>query len=202
MKFHNHPIDELCTAAPFFKMIPEMNCGMNIDIMSNMKKVFAYTDGSALGNPGPGGYGSILRFTSEEGVTYESKLSQGFNKTTNNRMEIMGVIAVLEALNQPCELVVTTDSQYVANAFNQNWIAGWQAKNWKKADGKKVKNIDLWKRILELSKKHSITFEWVKGHDGHPENEKCDELAKNAATSLDLIDDIGFLSSNDNDFMF
>ena len=175
---------------------------MNIDIMSIMKKVFAYTDGSALGNPGPGGYGSILRFTSEDGVIYESNLSQGFNKTTNNRMEIMGVIAVLEALNQPCELVVTTDSQYVANAFNQNWIAGWQAKNWKKADGKRVKNIDLWKRILELSKKHSITFEWVKGHDGHPENEKCDELAKNAAISSNLIDDTGFLSSSDNDFMF
>lgn len=159
-----------------------------------MKKVFAYTDGSSLGNPGPGGYGTILKFTDSSGKLHETEINEGFKITTNNRMELRGVLAVFEALKEPVEVVITTDSQYVANAFNQHWIDSWIKKGWKKSDGKKVLNADLWKKLVELKKKHKVEFVWVKGHAGHPENERCDELAKTAASGTGLIQDIGYES--------
>ena len=112
-------------------------------------------------------------------------------RTTNNRMELMAVIAGLEALNRPCEVEVYSDSQYVVNAFNQHWVDGWIKKGWKRGKNEPVKNVDLWKRLLEAKEKHSVTFHWVKGHDGHPQNERCDELATSAADGDDLIVDEG-----------
>ncbi len=167
-----------------------------------MKKVYAWTDGSALGNPGPGGYGSIMRFVDSRGDVHESELSRGYAKTTNNRMEIMGVIAVFEALKEDVDITITTDSQYVVKAFNEHWIDGWIKKKWKRSGGKPVINIDLWKRLVELTKNHKTTFVWVRGHDGHPENERCDVLAKNAASSDDLEIDAGYMCSDDQPALF
>ena len=145
-------------------------------------KVTIYSDGSARGNPdGPGGYGTIIRYVDPKGEVHEKELSAGYDKTTNNRMELMGAIVGLEALNRPCEVELYSDSKYVISAFNEKWIDSWIRKNWKKSDGKAVKNIELWKRLLEAAKNHSVTWNWVKGHDGHPENERCDDLATSAA---------------------
>ena len=136
-----------------------------------------FTDGAARGNPeGPGGYGAILQYVDQKGMLHEKELSGGYVKTTNNRMELMAVIAGLEALNRPCRVEVISDSKYVTDAFNKHWIDGWLKKNWKGASGP-VKNVDLWKRLLKAAEQHKITFTWVKGHDGHPENERCDALA-------------------------
>ncbi len=130
-----------------------------------------FTDGAARGNPeGPGGYGAILQYVDQKGMLHEKELSGGYVKTTNNRMELMAVIAGLEALNRPCRVEVISDSKYVTDAFNKHWIDGWLKKNWKGASGP-VKNVDLWKRLLKAAEQHKITFTWVKGHDGHPENE-------------------------------
>ena len=145
-------------------------------------KVTIYSDGSARGNPdGPGGYGTVIQFVDSKGQLHEKELSAGFDKTTNNRMELMGAIAGLEALNRPCEVELFSDSKYVISAFNENWISGWVKRGWKKSDGKAVKNIELWKRLLEAANRHKVTWNWVKGHDGHPENERCDSLATTAA---------------------
>lgn len=157
-----------------------------------MAHVDLYSDGSSRGNPGPGGYGCILVSKSPNGKTHEKEFSCGYASTTNNRMELMGVIAGFEALRRPCIVHVVTDSQYVVNAFNKNWISGWLAKGWKGAGNKKVKNVDLWKRLLAAMEGHEATFEWVKGHAGHPFNERCDELATIAADSDDLVADTGF----------
>ena len=141
-----------------------------------------YTDGAARGNPdGPGGYGTVLEYVDTKGQLQKKELSLGYDKTTNNRMELMAVIAGLEALNRSCEVEVYSDSQYVVNAFNQHWVDGWIKKGWKRGKNEPVKNVDLWKRLLEAKQKHSVTFHWVKGHDGHPQNERCDELATTAA---------------------
>lgn len=151
-----------------------------------------YTDGAARGNPdGPGGYGSVLEYVDTKGKLHVKEISQGYVRTTNNRMELMAVIAGLEALNRPCEVEVYSDSQYVVNAFNQHWVDGWIKKGWKRGKNEPVKNVDLWKRLLEAKEKHSVTFHWVKGHDGHPQNERCDELATSAADGDDLIVDEG-----------
>ena len=151
-----------------------------------------YTDGAARGNPdGPGGYGTVLEYVDTKGQLHKKELSQGYVKTTNNRMELMAVIAGLEALNRSCEVEVYSDSQYVVNAFNQHWVDGWIKKGWKRGKNEPVKNVDLWKRLLEAKQKHSVTFHWVKGHDGHPQNERCDELATTAADGLNLIVDEG-----------
>lgn len=156
-----------------------------------MSKVIIYTDGSARGNPdGPGGYGSIVTFEDSKGVLHEKELSQGYKKTTNNRMELMGVIAGLSALNRPCEVDVVSDSKYVTDAFNQNWIEGWIKKGWKRSGNEPVKNVDLWKQLIELTNKHKVKFIWVKGHNGHPYNERCDTLATTAADGNDLLDDV------------
>lgn len=151
-----------------------------------------YTDGAARGNPdGPGGYGSVLEYVDTKGELHVKEISRGYVRTTNNRMELMAVIAGLEALKRPCEVEVYSDSQYVVNAFNQHWVDGWIKKGWKRGKNEPVKNVDLWKRLLEAKEKHSVTFHWVKGHDGHPQNERCDELATSAADGDDLIVDEG-----------
>ncbi|HJD03484.1 MAG: ribonuclease HI [Mediterraneibacter sp.] len=151
-----------------------------------------YTDGAARGNPdGPGGYGTVLEYVDTKGQLHVKELSCGYVKTTNNRMELMAVIAGLEALNRPCTVEVYSDSQYVVNAFNQHWVEGWIKKNWKRGKNEPVKNVDLWKRLLAAKEPHSVTFHWVKGHDGHPQNERCDKLATTAADSGNLIADEG-----------
>ena len=151
-----------------------------------------YTDGAARGNPdGPGGYGTVLEYVDTKGQLHKTELFQGYEKTPNNRMELMAVIAGLEALNRSCEVEVYSDSQYVVNAFNQHWVDGWIKKGWKRGKNEPVKNVDLWKRLLEAKQKHSVTFHWVKGHDGHPQNERCDELATTAADGTNLIVDEG-----------
>ena len=150
-----------------------------------------YTDGAARGNPdGPGGYGTILSYVDPKGEEHIREFSQGYKKTTNNRMELMAVIAGLEALNRPCEVELYSDSQYVVNAFNQHWIDGWVKKGWKRGKNEPVKNVDLWKRLLAAKEKHWVTFIWVKGHDGHPQNERCDALATGAADGGNLIEDV------------
>ena len=159
-----------------------------------MNKVELYSDGSSRGNPGPGGYGTILRFVDAKGEVHEKEFSAGYSETTNNRMELMGVITGLEALKMPCEVHITSDSKYVVDAFNQHWIDGWVMHNFKKSDNKPVKNKDLWIRLLEAAKPHKLTFSWIKGHDGHPENERCDSLATAAADSGELLIDAGFNS--------
>mgnify|MGYP000376180079 FL=1 len=131
-----------------------------------------YTDGACSGNPGPGGWGAILRF---KGV--EKELSGGDPETTNNRMEMMAAISALEALKRPCIINVYTDSSYVRDGITK-WIFGWQKRGWKTADKKPVKNVELWQRMLEALKPHQVEWHWVKGHAGHPENERCDELAR------------------------
>ena len=154
-------------------------------------RVTLYSDGSARGNPdGPGGFGTILHYVNPQGKVYERELSAGYKKTTNNRMELMGVITGLEALTKPCDVDVISDSKYVTDAFNQNWIDTWLRKNWKTAGNKPVKNMDLWQRLPATMEPHHVTFHWVKGHAGHPENERCDKLATTAADGDGLLDDI------------
>lgn len=157
-----------------------------------MPKVTIYTDGAARGNPdGPGGYGAVLAYTDPRGVLHERELSQGYVRTTNNRMELMAAIAALEALTKPCEIELWSDSQYLINAFNQHWIDSWIAKNWMRTKSDPVKNTDLWKRLLKAAGPHSISWNWVRGHNGDPMNERCDALATAAADSEDLIEDPG-----------
>ncbi len=146
--------------------------------MWKVSKVTIFSDGSSKGNPGPGGYGTILQYTDKEGTLHEMELTEGFKETTNNRMELMGVIAGLEALNRPCDVTVVSDSKYVISAFNEHWIDGWLKTGWKKGT---VKNIDLWERLLKAKEPHNVTFTWIKGHAGHPENERCDRLAVKSA---------------------
>ena len=153
--------------------------------------VRVYTDGAARGNPdGPGGFGTVLEYVDTKGELHTKELSQGYKKTTNNRMELMAVIAGLEALNRPCEVELYSDSKYVVDAFNQHWIHGWIKKNWKRGKNEPVKNIDLWKRLLKAKEPHKVKFIWVKGHNGHSQNERCDELATKAADGDILIDDV------------
>ena len=157
-----------------------------------MTKITMYTDGAARGNPdGPGGYGTILSFVDSKGQEHIKELSAGYQKTTNNRMEMMAVIAGMEALNRPCEITVYSDSQYVVKAFNEHWLDGWIKKVWKRGKNESVKNVDLWKRLLAAMEKHQVSFQWVKGHNGHPQNERCDELATTAADGTDLLVDEG-----------
>lgn len=137
-----------------------------------LKRVDIFTDGACSGNPGPGGWGTILRYK-----TVEKELSGGDPETTNNRMELMAVISGLEALKEPCSVTVTTDSKYFADAVLKGWLYGWKKKGWKKADNKPVLNVDLWERLLPLLKTHEVEVVWIKGHAGHPENERCDALA-------------------------
>ena len=154
--------------------------------------VTIYTDGAARGNPdGPGGYGTVLQFVDSKGVLHERDLSAGYKKTTNNRMELMAAIVGLEALVRSCRVELFSDSKYLTDAFNQHWIDGWLKRGWKKADKSPVKNVDLWQRLLKAMEPHQVNYHWVKGHDGHPENERCDRLATAAADGEDLLEDEG-----------
>ena len=156
-----------------------------------MGKVQIYTDGAARGNPdGPGGYGAVLQYVDRQGVLHEKELSAGYVRTTNNRMELMAAIAGLGALTRPCQVELYSDSKYLVDAFNQHWIDSWVKKNWVNSQKKPVKNPDLWKRLLKAMEPHQVTFIWVKGHDGHVQNERCDKLATSAADGDDLIDDV------------
>lgn len=151
-----------------------------------------YTDGAARGNPdGPGGYGTILHYVDSKGTLHEREFSQGYVRTTNNRMELMAAIVGLEALTKPCEVEVYSDSKYLTDAFNQHWIEGWIRKGWKRGKNEPVKNIELWKRLLKAMEPHHVTYHWVKGHDGHEFNERCDVLATTAADGDNLITDEG-----------
>ena len=132
-----------------------------------------------------------MEYVDTKGQLHIKELSQGYKKTTNNRMELMAVISGLEALNRPCQVDVYSDSKYVVDAFNQHWVDSWIKKNWKRGKNEPVKNVDLWKRLMAVKAKHDVTFHWVKGHDGHPQNERCDELATTAADGNALIVDEG-----------
>lgn len=156
-----------------------------------MQKVTIYTDGSAKGNPdGPGGYGTIISFIDSTGAEHIREYSQGYKKTTNNRMELMAAIAGLEALTKPCEVTLYSDSQYLVKAFNDKWLEGWIKKGWKRGKNEPVKNKDLWKRLLRAMEPHQVEYVWVKGHAGHPRNERCDTLATSAASRSHLLDDV------------
>ena len=162
-----------------------------------MPKVIIYTDGSARGNPdGPGGYGAVVEFTDSKGMVHKREYSGGYKKTTNNRMELMAAIAGLEALTKPCKVSLYSDSQYLVKAFNEGWLETWIQKGWKRGKKEPVKNVDLWKRLLEAKKMHEVTFIWVKGHAGHAENERCDELAVAAALGDILEEDEGLRIEN------
>ncbi|WP_375724375.1 ribonuclease HI [Arcobacter sp. KX21116] len=143
-----------------------------------MKKINLYSDGSSLGNPGPGGYGTILEFNGNQ-----KELSGGEDNTTNNRMELKGVIEGLKALKEPCDVHITSDSTYVVKGINE-WLSSWIKNGWKSSTKKPVKNDDLWKEYVEVSKSHKIIASWVKGHAGHEENERCDILAKEFAQNI------------------
>ena len=137
-----------------------------------MKHIQIFTDGACSGNPGPGGWGAILRYKA-----HEKELSGGEAETTNNRMELMALIAALEQLKEPCAIDLCSDSQYVINGLQKGWAKGWRARGWKKADKSPALNSDLWARLLDVSEAHTIHYNWIKGHAGHPENERCDRLA-------------------------
>ena len=144
-----------------------------------MKKVEIYTDGACSGNPGKGGWGAVMVY---KGI--EKEISGGEAQTTNNRMELTAVIKALKLLNEPCEVTLTTDSKYVCDAVNQGWVYGWKKNGWKKADKKPALNVDLWEELLPLLDTHKVEFVWVKGHNGHPYNERCDKLAVEAYSNL------------------
>ena len=146
-----------------------------------MKKVDLYTDGVCSGNPGPGGYGVILKYGE-----HERELSGAEQSTTNNRMELTAVIKGLEALKEPCEVTLYSDSKYVIDGLSKGWAESWRKRGWKKSDGKSAQNPELWQRLLELAEIHSIVYVWVKGHNGNPYNERCDRLAVSATQSLNI----------------
>lgn len=159
--------------------------------MTTLPQVVIYTDGACTGNPGPGGYGVVLH-----SGPYNKELSGGYRLTTNNRMEIMAAIAGLEALTQPCQVTVYTDSQYLANAVSQGWARKWQANNWQRTKTEKAINADLWQRLLGQLDKHQVSFQWIRGHDGNPNNERCDRLAVQAARQPNLPPDAGYALPN------
>lgn len=146
-----------------------------------MKHVFIYTDGACSGNPGPGGWGTILKYNGKEKV-----LSGGEKSTTNNRMELMAVIEGLSALKERCRVTVYSDSKYIIDAIQQGWAKKWRSKGWMRTNKDKALNSDLWETLLNLLENHEVDFVWVKGHAGHPENERCDRLAVNAVPKLKI----------------
>lgn len=144
-----------------------------------MKKVVIYTDGACSGNPGPGGWGAILTYGEKE-----KELSGCELTTTNNRMELLAVISALEALKEPCEVTVISDSKYIVDAISKGWLDSWKKNGWRKSDKKPVLNQSSWQKLIALMEIHSVTFEWVRGHDGHPYNERCDALATSMVRKL------------------
>jgi len=156
--------------------------------MDKLKEIYLYTDGASSGNPGPGGYAALLKYGNKE-----KKLSGGFKCTTNNRMELMAVIVGLEALKQKCRVKVFSDSSYVVNAVNKGWLLKWEKNNWKRKS-KLVPNSDLWSRFSSLLIRHEVEFHWMRGHNGHPENEICDKMAVAASKVFPLPDDTGYFA--------
>ncbi|MFQ5707238.1 MAG: ribonuclease HI [bacterium] len=152
--------------------------------MTQLKQVIIYTDGSCIGNPGPGGYAAILKFAGRR-----KELSGGFKNTTNNRMEIMAAIKGLEALKEKCKVLLYSDSQYLVDCINKGWVQRWRANGWKRNKKEYAQNVDLWKRLLELCAQHQVEFKWTRGHVGTVENERCDQLANLAANQPDLPED-------------
>lgn len=153
--------------------------------MAGLEDITIYTDGACIGNPGPGGYGAILQLGERE-----RELAAGYRLTTNNRMELMAPIAALEALKRPCRVVIHSDSQYVVRAMTEGWARDWQARGWRRKTKEPAINPDLWQRLLIACDQHDVTFRWVKGHAGHPLNERVDRLATQAAaTAAVLVDD-------------
>ena len=146
-----------------------------------MKKVNLYTDGACEGNPGPGGYGAILEYNGHEKV-----MSDGNKSTTNNRMELMAAIVGLETLKEPCEVMLYSDSKYLVDAIEKGWLANWRRNNWRKSDKSPVLNVDLWERLIVQLERHKVILNWIKGHNGHPQNERCDRLAVAAAERVML----------------
>lgn len=144
-----------------------------------IKHIELFTDGACSGNPGPGGWGAILRFEQ-----HEKELSGSDKDTTNNRMELTAVISGLESLKEPCKVTIYTDSQYISNAFDKGWLENWVKNGWKTAAKKPVKNRDLWEKLMALAATHQLKWQWVKGHAGHPENERCDKLAVEAREAI------------------
>lgn len=151
----------------------------------NKKEITIYTDGACSGNPGPGGYGTVLIYNGTR-----KELSGGFKNTTNNRMEITAVIKGLEALKEPCKVTVYSDSKYVVDAIEKGWLNNWIKNNWRKSNKEKVLNVDLWQRLLELMAIHDVSFRWVKGHHENEENNRCDQLAVLASKQSELPEDI------------
>ena len=151
-----------------------------------MKRVTIYTDGACIGNPGPGGYGAVILFGQ-----YRKEIAGGYRRTTNNRMEILAAIRALEALAEPCEVTLYSDSTYVVNAMRKGWAKKWRAHGWQRGRQGKAANPDLWARLLDLTSTHRVTFMWVRGHSGNRENERCDRLASRAAQGDDLCVDSG-----------
>lgn len=157
------------------------------NLMSGLKQLSIYTDGSCLGNPGPGGYGVVMKYRQ-----HTKEIAAGFALTTNNRMELLAPIIALEALYEPCQITLTSDSQYMRQGITQ-WIHGWKKKNWITSTKQPVKNVDLWKRLDKAIEGHTIDWRWVKGHSGHTENERCDTLARQAAEAKPDTADEGYL---------
>ncbi len=152
-----------------------------------LKHVTIYTDGAASGNPGPGGYGVILEFQGKR-----KELSGGYRRTTNNRMELLAAVVGLEALKERCEVTLYTDSAYLVNALNEGWAQRWRAHGWMRNKNEPALNLDLWERLLRLCEQHEVHFVGVKGHAGHPENERCDQLAQEAARGINLPVDTAY----------
>ena len=157
-----------------------------------MKRVVIHTDGGCKGNPGPGGYGAVL-----VAGKHRKELSAGYRLTTNNRMELRAAIAALASLNEPCEVELHSDSQYLIDAISKKWIDGWQKRGWKTAAKQPVKNQDLWLQLLAAIGQHQVDWRWVKGHAGHAENERCDELGNIAVVGRNLLEDVGFEASRE-----
>ncbi len=155
--------------------------------MPELPPVTIYSDGACLGNPGPGGYGTVLLFGDQR-----RELSAGYRLTTNNRMELLGAIAGLEALTRPCRVELWSDSQYVVHAMTKGWLDGWQRRGWRTAKKEPVANQDLWLRMLRAIGEHQVDWQWVRGHTGNVENERCDVLAMTAASGGGLLDDAGY----------
>ena len=152
-----------------------------------MKKVTIYTDGGCTPNPGPGGYGIVLIYGEQR-----RELSGGYRSTTNNRMELTAAIRGLQALKEPCDVTLFSDSQYVVNGITKGWARTWKSKGWIKSDKRPAENIDLWEDLLNLCETHTVRFEWIRGHNGHAENECCDRLAGDASRRQDLPIDSGY----------
>ena len=149
-----------------------------------MKHVDIWTDGASKGNPGPGGYGIVLKYVDKNGELHKKEIKEAFESTTNNRMEVMSAIVALKELKEPCEVTLTSDSKYLVNAFNEHWIDAWIKNDFRRGKSDEVKNIDLWEELIKLTNTHKVTFVWVKGHAENVDNERCDELANEAIKEL------------------